>query len=73
MFNGNNSFELSSLVFLQAFRAYTAEQQSHSGVREEAVAEAEVHSPARERTSLFGRRTSGNLATSYRTFPAGAK
>lgn len=73
MFNGNNSFELSSLVFWQAFRVYAAEQQSHSGVREEVVAEAEVHSPSRERTSLFRRRTSGNLATSYRTSPAGAK
>jgi hypothetical protein len=73
MFNGNNSLELSSLVFWQAFRAYSAEQQPHSGVREEVTAEADYQPAPGKHTSLFGGRASGNLAASYRTSPAGAK
>ena len=74
MLNGTNTFELSSIAFWQAYRAYSAEQQSHSGVGEEALGEAEVHWSARKRfNSLFGRQSSGNLATSYQTSAAGAK
>lgn len=73
MFNGNNSFELGSLVFLQALRAYSAEKQAGSGIREEVMAEADFQPAARRRNGRFARRSSEALATSYRTSPAGAK
>lgn len=73
MYNGNTSFELGSLAFWQVFRAYSAEQQSHSKIREEVTAEVEYQPSRQERTSLFGRQASGSMATSYRTSPAGAK
>lgn len=73
MYNPNTPFGIGSLVFWQAFRAYSAEQQSRSKIWREVTAEAEYQPSRREPTSLFGRRPSGKMATPYRTSPAGAK